>query len=728
MTSINELDKITISVRSHKLLDMLLKENKKLSDIMRRARNETEALVGVRNLALDELKKNQRSYEYFIKRKNIGRLLGSIESKDIAAIRILDYVENAGREFADLNLRGKKAVSNPIKLIWLGTNYGNGGAKPDFYEDMIMLFRQFRGEISPKKPSPGKVKEWMNRFVSGLDTRIVRLYEENRERIINKIITWIEIEKVSDKRYKFEDDLSHEQKFLKVLEWWDDWKFHLRFAVRNPDDLNELLGYSLDPDIIKILKDAEKKGIPFFVNPYYLALIQVRAPYFAIGSDLPIRDYVLYSKQLIEEFGHIVAWEKEDKVEEGKPNAAGWILPGDRNVHRRYPEVAILIPDSVGRACGGLCSSCQRMYDFQRGHLNFDLEKLKPVIKWKDKQRIFMEYFRYDSQLRDILITGGDSLMSSDKFLKELFEAVYKMALNKIADNKKRKNGEKYAEILRVRLGTRLPAYLPQRITPELCEILSGFREKAKKIGIKQFIIQTHFESPLEITKETERAIKMILGSGWTVTNQHVYITSSSRRGHNAKLRKTLNDIGILCYYSFSVKGYMENYHNFTPIARSVQEQREEKYIGKIDKASQLKVMNFPQKSRKIKENIEEIRKQKKIPFLASDRSVLNLPGVGKSLNFRVIGITRYGRRILEFDHDRTRSHSPVVDEMEKVVIIESKTISAYLRQLIDMGENIEEYEDLYCYSIGNTEARMKIFEYPEYEFEISDKFTNLEI
>ena len=172
MDEIKNLDKIAISVRSHKLLNQLLSENKQLSDIMRRARNETEALVGVRNIALDELKKNKKSFDYYTKKKNIGRLLSSIESKDIAAIRILDYIENAGREFNDLNLRGKKAVSNPIKLIWLGVTYGTGGAKPDFYEDMLMLFRQFRGEISPNKPKPKKVMEWMDRYVSGLDTRI----------------------------------------------------------------------------------------------------------------------------------------------------------------------------------------------------------------------------------------------------------------------------------------------------------------------------------------------------------------------------------------------------------------------------------------------------------------------------------------------------------------------------------------------------------------------------
>ena len=80
MDVIKNLDKIAISVRSHKLLNQLLRENKQLSDIMRRARNETEALVGVRNLALDELKKNQKSYDYFTKKKKIGKILSSIES------------------------------------------------------------------------------------------------------------------------------------------------------------------------------------------------------------------------------------------------------------------------------------------------------------------------------------------------------------------------------------------------------------------------------------------------------------------------------------------------------------------------------------------------------------------------------------------------------------------------------------------------------------------------
>jgi lysine 2,3-aminomutase len=127
-------------------------------------------------------------------------------------------------------------------------------------------------------------------------------------------------------------------------------------------------------------------------------------------------------------------------------------------------------------------------------------------------------------------------------------------------------------------------------------------------------------------------------------------------------------------------------------------------------------------------ENIEALRKASDLPFLATDRSVLNLPAVGKSLTFRTIGITRYGRRILEFDHDRTRSHSPIIDQMGKVVIIESKSVSEYLRQMDELGEDISEYEDAFGYSLGETEPRMPLYEYPEYDFDITEELTNLEL
>jgi lysine 2,3-aminomutase len=728
MTEIEKLDRIAINVRSHKLVKQLLSENPELEEILRNSKNETEVVVGVREWIERSLKDRENAFKFYHSRHASRDLFNQLEWRDYAIIRLLDYIDHAGKEYPDLNLRGEIAVSNPLRLIWLAVNKGTGGAKPDFFIDMIMLFRQIRGESQQQTHSPGKLQEWMDRYPSGLDPRIVQVREENRQRIIAVLMKHIESGEIKSKRYYFDAHLNEGQKLEKMQRWWEDYNFHLRFAVRTPGMLNELLDHSLDPDTLKVLEEAHAAGIPFFVNPYYLSLLHVRVPYFAVGADLAIRYYILYSKQLVNEFGKIVAWEKEDQVEPGKPNAAGWILPEGGNIHRRYPEVAILIPDTMGRACGGLCSSCQRMYDFQGGRLNFNLDALIPGEKWIEKQNRLMSYFEEDSQLRDLLITGGDGLMSSDQSLKKLLDAVCQMAENKVIRNQSLPEGEKLAELQRVRIGSRLPVYLPQRITLNLIKILKEFKEKASAIGVKQFLIQTHFESPMEITPESSMAIQRLIAAGWTVTNQQVFTTAASRRGHTAKLRMVLNDIGVLPYYTFTVKGYMENNSGFAPNARVVQEQLEEKVAGQIEEKYYDTIRGFPDEASLMVENIEALRRFSGLPFLATDRNVLNLPGVGKSMTFRVIGITRYGRRILEFDHDETRNHSPIIHKMGKVIIIESKSVHEYMEQLEELGEDTGDYEGLYGYSLGQTEHRVPVYDYPDYDFQTTKSMTNLEV
>jgi len=728
MTEIEKLDRIAIDVRSHKLLKLLLNENPELEEILRNSKNETEVVVGVREWIERNLKDREEAFRFYHARHPKRELFDKLEWRDYAIIRLLDYIDHAGNEYPDLNLRGEIAVSNPLRLIWLAVNKGTGGAKPDFFMDMIMLFRQLRGESKQQTYSPDRINSWMDRYPSGLDPRIVQVREENKQRIVGILMERIDSGEVKSSTYYFEPNLSRAKKLEKMQRWWEDYRFHLRFAVRTPELLNEMLDHSLDPDTLKILKDAEEAGIPFFVNPYYLSLLHVRVPYFAVGADLAIRHYILYSKQLVKEFGSIVAWEKEDQIEPGKPNAAGWLLPEGHNIHRRYPEVAILIPDTMGRACGGLCSSCQRMYDFQGGRLNFNLDKLVPGEKWSEKLKRLMSYYEEDAQLRDILITGGDGLMSSDQTLKNLLDEIFEMAVRKVKKNESLPEGEKLAELVRLRIGTRLPVYLPQRISLNLIKILRDFKEKASKVGIKQFIIQTHFESPMEITPESSMAIQRLIAAGWTITNQQVFTAAASRRGHTIKLRRVLNDIGVLPYYTFTVKGYMENNAGFAPNARVVQEQLEEKVAGQIHEKYYDDIRKFPEEANMMVENIEALRRFAGLPFLATDRNVLNLPGVGKSMTFRVIGITRYGRRILEFDHDETRRHSPIIHKLGKVIIIESKSIHEYLMQLEELGEDRDEYDGLYGYSLGQTEHRISVYDYPEYEFQTTKVMTNLEV
>jgi lysine 2,3-aminomutase len=172
----------------------------------------------------------------------------------------------------------------------------------------------------------------------------------------------------------------------------------------------------------------------------------------------------------------------------------------------------------------------------------------------------------------------------------------------------------------------------------------------------------------------------------------------------------------------------MENYHNFATNARAMQERAEEKVLGEIPVSDYDTIRNFPHNADKMVANIRALMEKANIPFLGTDRNVLNLPGVGKSLTFRVIGITAHGRRIIEFDHDHTRRHSPIIDEMGKVVIVESKPIAELIRQYESMGEDISEYSSVYGYSLGETENRIPIYEYPAYGFELTDKLTNLEL
>lgn len=649
--------------------------------------------------------------------------VGSSNMGNAVAKRILLLIEYDGSPIDELST-GEELSIQTISYFW---QFLTGKLTEKVSSDLFIdLYHQFLLLENPEvaEPDRGQVKRQMNRWPTGLDEEVIAIREANKDRIIKRLIRKIERRTAPSSRFQFLPDMTYEEKYKQVQEWWNTARFHLSMAIKSPTELNYFLGESLTDETMQLLARARKKGMPFFITPYYLSLLNPGEGY----DDQAIRSYVLYSNELVDTYGNIKAWEKEDIVQAGKPNAAGWLLPEGHNIHRRYPEVAILIPDSMGRACGGLCASCQRMYDFQSERLNFDFEALKPKETWDKKLRRLMHYFEEDAQLRDILITGGDALMSQNATLRKILESVYKMAVRKRKANEFRPQGEKLAELQRVRLGSRLPAYLPLRITDELVEILREFKEKASAIGISQFIIQTHFQSPLEVTPEAKRAIKAILDAGWIITNQLVYTVAASRRGHTAKLRQTLNSVGVICYYTFSVKGFNENYAVFTPNSRSLQEQYEEKVFGMVphDKLGELD--DIVTNKRPLGKKLSNFLRENHLLFAATDRSVLNLPAIGKSMTFKTVGLTAEGKRILKFDHDTGRRHSPIIDKMGEVFIVENKSVAAYLRQLEEMGEDVKEYRSIWNYCEGVTEPRFSLYEYPQYPFAITEKMTNLEL
>jgi lysine 2,3-aminomutase len=663
-------------------------------------------------------------YRYFenLKNNTSSPLIADVIWRNYGIERIMDYIERRGEWIED---RGIRFRNEPLKPFWRGVKHGISEAGEHYFRDMQQLFDQASGYQKAPGIDRDQLKRWMGRHPTGLDEEIAAIRQKNKTRIIGNIIGMIERGGVVSKRFVFPEGISKEEKMRLMNEWWSDHRFHLKFAVRDPDALNMMLDNSLSDSTMRVLHKARAEGIPFFINTYYLSLLNTSETTSYIGSDLAIREYIIYNRDIIEEYGNIEAWEKEDKVVAGEPNAAGWILPYQNNLHRRYPEVAIMIPDTLGRTCGGLCVSCQRMYEFQSGGLSFNLDRKIQYEEWGGKLQVIMDYFENDKQLRDILITGGDALMSRDVALKQMFDAILAMASGKRGSNIRRDDGEKYAEIRRVRLGTRLPAYLPQRITDELVSLLADFRKDAMKVGIRQFVIQTHFESAMEVTHEATRGVQMLTGAGWLVTNQHVFTVASSRRGHMAKLRATLAKIGVMPYYTFSVKGFRENRHNFATHSRLMQEKHEEKSFGIPGGVLSKAILEKASQGRLTAIEIAIIMKVQKILFISSDRSMMNLPGIGKSMTFRTIGITPEGRRILEFDYDHSRRHSPVVKEHDKVIITESKPVGAYLYQVENMGEDPEEYSSIFGYSQGVSEPLFPLFAYPPYKFRVTEEFNH---
>ncbi len=662
--------------------------------------------------------------EIVFKQKLSEYLTRNNELHSAAVKNILTLIENDGKNLFEFS-KGEAIKSEAISLLWKfltnrsGYEEGTVDLWFDLYHQFLALYQQ-----SDHKPCKKEVLCWMKRWPTGTDPEVEEIRQRNKERIISLLVRKVENRHPQGNYYVFPEGSTEEEKEESVRRWWNEIRFQLTMAVKTPGELNRMLGHSLPEDVLQLYVTARKKGMPIFVTPYYLSLLNTTKTGY---DDAAIRSYILYSPQLVNTFGNIRAWEKEDVVQAGKPNAAGWLVPSGHNIHRRYPEVAILIPDTMGRACGGLCASCQRMYDFQSKRLNFDFKELVPKENWAKRLGVLMNYFENDTQLRDILITGGDALMSRNKTLRNILDAVYKMALRKRDANQKRNDGEKYAELQRVRLGTRLPVYLPMRIDNELSDILRDFKEKASKIGVKQFVIQTHFQSPLEVTDEVRVAVRKILDTGWTLSNQLVYNVAASRRGHTAKLRKVLNELGIICYYTFSVKGFDENFAVFTPNSRSLQEQAEEKIIGRLDGEAEKEFLKLLKEHSDRAKAVRNFCTTYHIPFVATDRNLLNIPGIGKSMTFNMIGITNEGKRILQFRHDETRQHSPLIHKMGNIHIEENKSVLQYMLQLQSMGENLEEYAGIWHYTEGKTEKRFPLYNYPDMGFRITEKYSNLE-
>ncbi len=243
------------------------------------------------------------------------------------------------------------------------------------------------------------------------------------------------------------------------------WKGEIRNRVREPDELKRFL--NLDDAYLSWLKEHGDR-LPFAVTPYLLSIADRNDP------GCPIRRQFLPSpEELNDRLGY------DDPLLENEHEAAPGLI-------RVYEDRAAWCVSSF---CPSLCRHCLRRDRFQSDHQN---------PPGRDRVTSVLNAVSLNPGIRDLLLTGGDPLVYEDGFLEDL--------LSKIRD---------LDQIQIVRIGTRLPCTLPQRITNNLLRMLRKFQP---------LWISTQFNHPREITGDSAEACIRIAEAGIPVLNQSVLL------------------------------------------------------------------------------------------------------------------------------------------------------------------------------------------------------------
>jgi len=331
-------------------------------------------------------------------------------------------------------------------------------------------------------------------------TNLQKQNKENRYQILKESIDDFLLIK-DDIKTGIEDNCKIEnqkKKIMKVLnaseEQWNDykWQFQNRFT-----DANKI---SLVLDISKEeIEEITKVGLHYryAISPYYLSLIDP-------GNEMcPIKIQSIPSVEELSEKGELDPMGEEDST------------PIDF-VTRRYPDRIII---KVTNMCGMYCRFCQRR------RLIGECDKHAP----KDKIKNAIEYVRENSEIRDVLITGGDPFFLSDPQIEWILKELRSIP---------------HVEI--IRFGTRTPVTLPQRITKNLVNVLKKYHP---------VYVNVHFNNPREITKDSKKACEMLADAGIPLGNQMVLLKGVNDDPYVVrKLNQSLLQIRVKPYYIFHPK------------------------------------------------------------------------------------------------------------------------------------------------------------------------------
>ncbi|EYF01260.1 Lysine 2,3-aminomutase [Chondromyces apiculatus DSM 436] len=245
-----------------------------------------------------------------------------------------------------------------------------------------------------------------------------------------------------------------------------DWGWQLRHAIDTAEGLDREL--SLSPEELAGARRAEEAGLPIRVTPYYLGLSDRTDP------RCPIRlQCVPRAEESVEVPGDLADPLGEEAHE---------VAP---NLVQRYPDRALLLATD---RCAVYCRFCTRSRMVGDGGGVVSLERLGPAFA----------YLAAHPEVRDVILSGGDPLtMSTDRLVRVVARL------------------REVPSVETIRLATRTPVTLPQRITGELVRALKPHHP---------LWVMTHFNHPRELSPEAERACKRLVDSGFPVMNQTVLL------------------------------------------------------------------------------------------------------------------------------------------------------------------------------------------------------------
>jgi lysine 2,3-aminomutase len=404
---------------------------------------------------------------------------------------------------------------------------------------------------------------------------------------------------------------------------WNDHAWQMRHIIRDLTVLYDLV--ELSEEQKEAVRLATELKLPVAITPYYISLMDRML---SIGLDHSIRARLIPTLDYIRKMAAAKEWEFEGR-HLSEPETA----PIDRVILRHPMTLAILPFAKTSQSI----LYCQRNWEIE--------ECLVPDARALGEEiDAIMEWLEENPGIDEILITGQDLMMLEDKEIGDL--------LGRLSD---------FRNVHRICIDTRTPVTLPMRWTDELLDILEPFNAS----GSRLLTLLTHFEHPYEITPDSCAAVQKIRTRGIEIFNQHILSIENSRRFEINKLRHDLRLIGVVPLYGFSGTGDDASRLYMVPLARILQEQKEEAAL---------------------------------MPgFTRTDRALSHLPVLGRNSidgwkEHSIIMIRPQGSRVYEL-HAQQSAAEPL-----DPYYFNDIPIYDYLQEIASRGENPRDYKNIWFY------------------------------